>query len=261
MLTVSVPRATFAVRRKDAMNELKDKVAIVTGASAGMGQAIAAAFAGAGARLVLAARRRDLLETVAARIREGGGTALAVAADVTDETEVAALFQQAITAFGRVDILVNNAGVSVNIPTDQLSLADWRRVLEVNVTGAFLCSREALRVMKNQGGGRILNIGSVGAKVPRKDAAPYTASKFALEGLTRSLALDGREHGIAASIIHPGNTATSFGRQGTSAVRQEGSMTPEDVARVVLLMASLPETVNLLETVMLPVSMPFLGRG
>ncbi|MDB5408457.1 MAG: family oxidoreductase [Rhodospirillales bacterium] len=243
------------------MNELQDKVAIVTGASAGMGEAIAAAFAGAGARLVLAARRRDLLDAVAGRLRDGGGTALAVPTDVTDEDEVAALFRQAIAAFGRVDILVNNAGVSVNIPTDALTLADWRRVIDVNLTGAFLCGREALRVMKTQGGGRILNIGSVGAKVPRRDAAPYTASKFALEGLTRSLALDGREHGIAASIIHPGNTATSFGRQGTSAVRQEGAMTPADVARVVLLMASLPATVNLLETIMLPVSMPFLGRG
>jgi NAD(P)-dependent dehydrogenase (short-subunit alcohol dehydrogenase family) len=246
---------------EDAMDELQDKVAIVTGASAGMGQAIAEAFAGAGARLVLAARRGDLLATAATRIRESGGTALAVPADVTDEAEVVALFQQTLAEFGRVDILVNNAGVSVNIPTDALSLADWRRVLDVNLTGAFLCSREALRVMKKQGGGRILNIGSVGAKVPRRDAAPYTASKFALEGLTRSLALDGREHGIAASIIHPGNTATSFGRQGTSAVRQEGSMTPQDVARVVLLMASLPATVNLLESIMLPVSMPFLGRG
>jgi NAD(P)-dependent dehydrogenase (short-subunit alcohol dehydrogenase family) len=243
------------------MNELQDKVAIVTGASAGMGQAIAEAFAGAGASLVLAARRRDLLDAVAARIRAAGGAALAARTDVTDEAEVAALFRQAIAEFGRVDILVNNAGVSVNVPTDALALADWRRVIDVNLTGAFLCSREALRVMKPQGGGRILNIGSVGAKVPRRDAAPYTASKFALEGLTRSLALDGREHGIAASIIHPGNTATGFGRQGTGAVRQEGAMTPADVARVVLLMASLPATVNLLETIMLPVSMPFLGRG
>jgi NAD(P)-dependent dehydrogenase (short-subunit alcohol dehydrogenase family) len=243
------------------MNELQDKVAIVTGASAGMGEAIAAAFAGAGARVVLAARRRDLLDSVAGRIRESGGTALAVPTEVTDEAAVAALFREAVAAFGRIDILVNNAGVSVNVPTDELTLADWRRVIDVNLTGAFLCSREALRVMKAQGGGRILNIGSVGAKVPRRDAAPYTASKFALEGLTRSLALDGREHGIAASIIHPGNTATSFGRQGTSVVRQEGAMTPADVARVVLLMASLPATVNLLETIMLPVSMPFLGRG
>jgi NAD(P)-dependent dehydrogenase (short-subunit alcohol dehydrogenase family) len=243
------------------MNELQDKVAIVTGASAGMGQAIAESFAAAGARLVLAARRHDLLETVAAGIRETGGTALAVPADVTDEGEVAALFRRAVAEFGRVDILVNNAGVSINVPTDELPLAEWRRVIDVNLTGAFLCSREALRIMKKQGGGRILNIGSVGAKVPRHNAAPYTASKFALEGLTRSLALDGREHGIAASIIHPGNTATGFGRQGTGEVRQEGSMTPADVARVVLLMASLPATVNLLESIMLPVSMPFLGRG
>jgi NAD(P)-dependent dehydrogenase (short-subunit alcohol dehydrogenase family) len=243
------------------MSELHDKVAIITGGSAGMGQAIAEAFAGAGASLVLAARRRDLLEAAAGRIRADGGKALAVPTDVTDEAEVASLFRQAVAEFGRVDILVNNAGVSVNIPTDELALADWRRVLEVNVTGAFLCSREALRMMKPQGGGRIINIGSVGAKVPRRNAAPYTASKFALEGLTRSLALDGREHGIAASIIHPGNTATSFGRQGTGEVRQEGSMTPADVARVVLLMASLPETINLLESIMLPVSMPFLGRG
>jgi NAD(P)-dependent dehydrogenase (short-subunit alcohol dehydrogenase family) len=240
---------------------LRDCVAIVTGASAGIGRGIAEAYAAEGAKVVLAARKREGLETVAAAIRQSGGTALVMPADVTVEGDVVALFTKTMEEFGRVDILVNNAGIATRAPTEELTLADWRRVIDVNLTGAFLCSREALRVMQRQHGGRIINIGSISARVPRPHSAPYTSSKFALEGLTRSLALDGREHGIAVSILHPGNTATEFWRGREEQAQSEGLMAVADLARVAVLMAALPPDLNLLESVVLPVHMPFLGRG
>jgi NAD(P)-dependent dehydrogenase (short-subunit alcohol dehydrogenase family) len=244
------------------MAYLTGRVAIVTGASSGIGRAIAEAFGAEGARLVLASRGLDRLNTLAETLRSRGSEVVAEAVDVATETEVALLFNRTQEVFGRVDILVNNAGTTARTPTDEMTLAEWQRVIDVNLTGAFLCAREALRMMKRQGGGgRIINIGSVSAKVPRANSAPYTTSKFALEGLTRSLALDGRPFGIAASILHPGNTTSGFWVGREEAASQEGVMNPADVARVAVVMASLPPDVNLLEGVMLPVSMPFLGRG
>jgi len=243
------------------MTQLLDRVAVITGASTGIGQGIATAYAAEGAKVVLAARNREKLDAVAELIRAGGGTALVVPTDVTDEGEVIALFRQTVEAFGRADILLNNAGISAGGPPDELSLETWRKVLDVNLTGAFLCSREALRVMKPQRSGRIINIGSVSAKVPRRHAAPYAASKFALEGLTRSMALDAREFGIAVSILHPGNTESPLWQGREEVARQEGLMAAADLARVAVLMAALPPEVNFLEGVVLPVSMPFLGRG
>jgi NAD(P)-dependent dehydrogenase (short-subunit alcohol dehydrogenase family) len=156
---------------------------------------------------------------------------------------------------------VNNAGIIVGTPTESLALADWQRVIDVNLTGAFLCSRAAFRAMKPRGG-RIINIGSTAAKVPRPHSAAYTTSKFALEGLTRSLALDGREHGIAVSILHPGNTASAlWGGAEDEQRRREGVMSASEVARVAVVMAALPPDINLLEGLLLPVAMPFLGRG
>ncbi len=243
------------------MGQLDERVAIITGAGSGIGRAIALAYAAEGARVVLAARGADRLSALADEIHSAGGTALAQPTDVTSEDQVAALFKAALAAFGRVDILVNNAGVAIGGPTDEMSLETWRRVLDVNLTGPFLCSREALRAMKAQGGGRIINIGSVSAKVPRAHSAPYTTSKFGLEGLTRSLALDGRAHGVAVSVLQPGNTATPIWEGREDQARKEGLMSPDDLARVALLMAALPPEVNMLEGVVLPVSMPFVGRG
>lgn len=243
------------------MNQLLDRVAIITGASAGIGQSIAAAYAAEGAKVVLAARNSERLMAVADTIKQAGGTALAVATDVTSESDVANLFQQTIAAFGHVAVLVNNAGVTASAPPDELSLEDWRKVLDVNLTGAFLCSREALRAMKPQRTGRILNIGSVSAKVPRFNAAAYATSKFGLEGLTRSLALDAREFGIAVSILHPGNTQSELWQGREETARREGVMAAEELARVAVLMAALPPDINFLEGIVLPVSMPFLGRG
>jgi NAD(P)-dependent dehydrogenase (short-subunit alcohol dehydrogenase family) len=243
------------------MGQLIDRIAVITGASTGIGKGIAAAYAAEGAKVVLAARSREKLEAVAGEIRSAGGTALVVPTNVTLEEDVIDLFRRTLKVFGRVDILVNCAGITNRSPTDELSLEAWKNVLDVNLNGAFLCSREALRIMKRQRSGRIINIGSISAKMPRPHTAPYTTSKFALEGLTRSLALDGRDYGIAVSILHPGNTATPLWDGREDQARQEGIMSPTDLARVMVMMAALPPEVNMLESIMLPVSMPFLGRG
>lgn len=243
------------------MGQLEDQVAVITGASKGIGKSIALAYAAEGATLVLASRNAQQLADVAERVRGGGGTALVVLTDVTVEQDVVRLFQQAMEAFGRVDILVNNAGISVGAPTDELRLETWQKVLDVNLTGAFLCSREAFRIMKRQRSGRIINIGSVSAKVPRPNAAAYAASKFGLAGLTRSLALDAREFGVSACILHPGNTETPIWQGREEMGRIEGLMSSDDLARVAVTMAALPNEVNVLESVVLPVRMPFLGRS
>ena len=243
------------------MGQLDDIVAVITGASTGIGKSIAAAFADEGAETVLASRSREKLEAAANDIRNVGGRGSIVPTDVTVEKEVIDLFQQTVETFGRVDILVNNAGLSKGAPPDELSLAVWQQVIGVNLTGAFLCSREALKIMKPQRSGRIINIGSVSAKVPRPHSAPYTTSKFGLEGLTRSLALDARDYGIAVSILHPGNTATPIWQGREQIASEEGVMSPDDLARVAVTIATLPPEVNLLESIVLPVSMPFVGRG
>ncbi len=247
------------------MPGLDDRVAIVTGASGGLGRAIAEAFAAAGAKTVLAARRADKLAEVAEAIAAAGGTALAVRCDVTDEDDVAGLFAAIDEAHGRVDVLVNNAGITTKIATEDIPLEVWRNVLDVNITGAFLCAREALTRMKRQGGGRIINIGNISAKTPRPDSAPYTTTKHALEGLTRSLALDGRAHGIAASIIHLGATHTGQGFGGARAdetTSDDYQLDVADVARLAVMMAALPAGANVFDLTVLPVAQTsFIGRG
>ena len=247
------------------MRELDGRVAIVTGASSGLGRGIAEKLAGAGAKVVLAARRKDVLDQIAADIKRDGGAALAVPTDVTKEAEVVALFKKAHDAFGRVDILVNNAGVPNFKPTEEMSLADWQAIVDLNLTAVFLCSREALKVMKGQGGGRIVNMGSISAWSARSNAIGYNSTKAAVEGLTRSITLDGRNYGVVASIVHPGAAATGFtqGRApGAGTTPQEYLMSPEHVARVVLLMCTLPPEVNLFDATILPNHQPsFIGRG
>jgi NAD(P)-dependent dehydrogenase (short-subunit alcohol dehydrogenase family) len=250
--------------------QLADRVAIVTGASNGIGRGIAQALAAAGAKTVLAARRRELLEDVACAIRATGGAALAVPTDVTREDQVSRLFKQVQEAYGRLDVLVNNAGVPTHVPTEDITLDYWREVLDVNITAAFLCSREAIRIMKAQmpQGGRIINIGSVSAKTPRPDSLPYTVTKFALQGMTHQLTMDGRKYGVVASIMHPGATLSSFStrrgrtKAGPGAAPDDYVMAPEDVAKIVVLMCSLPPEVNLYEATVLPNHMrSFIGRG
>jgi len=242
------------------MISLKDRTAMVTGASSGMGAAIARTLAGEGVAVTIAARRPDKLQQVADEIAAAGGTALAVPTDVTDEPAVEALFKAATGRFGRLDLLVNCAGVPQATRIEDMRLAEWRAVLDANLTSAFLCGREAMKLMKPQKRGRIISIGSVAARSPRPDAAAYVSAKYGLDGLTRSLALDGRDHGVAVSVLHPGFTVTGFGPGADGGVGRN-AMDPKDIARIVVLMASLPDEQNLLEAITLPLGMPFLGRG
>jgi NAD(P)-dependent dehydrogenase (short-subunit alcohol dehydrogenase family) len=247
------------------VGQLQDRVAIVTGASNGLGRAIAEMFASEGAKAVLAARRKGVLDEVAAGIAKNGGTALAVPTDVAKEADVIALFAKAREAFGRVDILVNNAGIAIQKPTEEMSLANWQEIVDVNLTAAFLCSREALKIMKPQGGGRIINMGSISAWSARTNGIGYNVTKAGIEGLTRSLTVDGRAYGVVASVIHPGAAASGFtkGRTpGAGATPQDYLMAPDHVARVALLMCSLPPEVNLFDATILPNHQPsFIGRG
>ena len=250
--------------------QLQDRVAIVTGASSGIGKAIAENFADAGAKTVLAARRKAVLDETVAAIRAKGGAALAVQADVGKEAEVLALFAAAKREYGRVDIVVNNAGVAAGKPIEEMSLDYWSDVLAVNLTAAFLMSREAVKTMKAQTpqGGRIINIGSVSQKTPRPDSIAYTATKHALQGMTHQLTMDGRKYGVVASIIHPGATFSGFSvrrgrtKPGPGPTPDDYIMSGDDVARVAVLMCALPPEVNLYEATILPNLMrSFIGRG
>lgn len=242
------------------MSHLHGRVALVTGASSGIGRAVAKALAADGVSVTLAARRVDRLETLRDEIAAGGGIAEATACDVTDEASVQRLFAAAVARFGTLDILVNSAGIVDHTLTEELSLAQWRRVIDTNLTGAFLCSREAFRIMRPRGRGRLIHIGSLSAKVPRAHTAAYTAAKFALDGFSRSLAIDGRAHGIASSIFHPGIVVTELvptapDRDPTTFIHVD------DAARAIVAMADLPDHVNFVEGTMLPIGMAFLGRG
>ncbi len=242
------------------MSHIENRIAIVTGASSGIGRATAEAFAGAGATVVLAARRQEELAEVAEVIRSRGGSAVAVPTDVTEEQEVIALFEETDRRFGGVDILVNVAGAADHTPTDELTVQRWRHMLEINLTSAMLCSREAFRRMKTRGRGRIINIGSASAYRPRPDNACYAVTKFGLLGLTHSLAIDGREFGISASIMHPGVTESNLMGGGSLEVGPR-MMSKDEVARIILAHADLPDEMNLFESFALPIGMPFLGRG
>lgn len=242
------------------MGRLTGRAGIVTGASSGIGAAIATALAAEGMAVVLAARRKDRLDELAARIEAGGGRARACRADVTNEDDVICLFHAANNEFARLDLVVNCAGIADATPTDQLSLARWREMVDTNLTSAFLCAREAMRVMKLQKRGRIINVASISAKMPREHSIACTATKFALEGMTRSLALDGRAFGITASVVHSGSTVTEL-VPNMAARPAADSMQASEVAAVVALMAALPDETNLLEATILPIAQPFLGRG
>ena len=244
------------------MKDMSERVAIVTGASSGIGAAIARIFAGAGIRTVLAARSTDRLNAIAGEIVSAGGTALACPTDVTAEPQVLRLFERTMAAYGRVDILVNNAGIADHIPTVDLTLAQWQRSIDTNLTAAFLCGREAMRIMMKQKRGRIINIGSVSSRRPRPNTIGYAAAKFGLHGITQSMALDGREHGITVSIIDPGVTESHLAGPGPRPARPPTQMMrAEEIAEIALLIARLPDETNLMEAFVLPIGMPFLGRG
>ena len=242
------------------MSILEGRVAVVTGASSGIGEACAVAFAAKGAKVVLAARRAERLASLVDRIEGAGGEALAVATDVTDEAAVDDLFARAVERFGTVDVLVNNAGIADSTPVDEMAIETWRKVIETNLTSAFLCSRAAFRAMKGKGRGRIINVGSISARVPRENSPAYAASKFGLDGLTRSLAIDGRKHNIAASIFHPGIVATEIA-PGAVKLAEDFAASPADIADVIVHMCDIPDHLNFYEGMVVQIDLPFLGRG
>jgi NAD(P)-dependent dehydrogenase (short-subunit alcohol dehydrogenase family) len=247
------------------------RVALVTGAGSGIGRAVALALLREGYSVVLAGRRARALERTAAEAGADAPRALAVPADVGDEESVRRLFERTRSAFGRLDLLFNNAGAGAPpVPLEDLTLEQWRRVVDVNLTGAFLCTREAFRLMKAQSprGGRIINNGSLAAHAPRPNSAPYTASKHAVTGLTKSTALDGRAYDIACGQIDIGNAATDMAArmkdgvpQASGAVAPEPTMDVEHVARAVVYMAGLPLDANVLFLTVMATKMPFVGRG
>jgi NAD(P)-dependent dehydrogenase (short-subunit alcohol dehydrogenase family) len=243
------------------------KIALVTGAGSGIGKAVALALMQEGYRVALAGRRREPLEAVA---REGKD-ALAVPTDVTDTASIDALFAAIKQRFGRLDLLFNNAGVNAPaVPIEELPVAKWHEVIGANVTGVFLCTRAAFALMKDQSprGGRIINNGSIGAHTPRPNTAPYTASKHAVLGLTKSTALDGRKYDIACGQIDIGNADTGWADKFRQGVMQaDGRIAPEPVldldhvAKAVLYMASLPLDANVLNITVMATKMPLVGRG
>jgi len=247
------------------------RIALVTGAGSGIGRASAEALAAAGFTVVLVGRRQEALDATAAAIVAAGGTASAFACDVADSAAVAALFAKIEAAFGRIDFVFNNAGRGLPVATiDEISDADWQAVLAVNLTGVFNVTRAAFRLMKAQTpqGGRIVNNGSISAHSPRPGSLPYTATKHAVTGLTKTVALDGRPFDIACGQIDIGNAATEMTDRMTRGVPQaDGSMRPEprmdvaDVARAVVHMALLPPGTNILTMTIMATKMPFVGRG
>ena len=242
------------------MSILEGRVAVVTGASSGIGEACALAFVDKGAKVVLAARRAERLDKLVKRIEGTGGEALAVTTDVTREADVDNLFEKALERFGTVDVLINNAGIADSTPVYDMPLELWRQVIETNLTSAFLCSRAAFRVMKDKGRGRIVNIGSISARVPRENSPAYAASKWGLDGLTRSLAIDGRAFNIAASIFHPGIVATEIA-PGAVKLPADLSADPGDIAAVIIHMCDIPDHLNFYEGMVVQNKIPFLGRG
>lgn len=250
---------------------MNGKIAVVTGAGTGIGRAVSLALQAAGYSVVLAGRRAEQLQGTASMASQAGGTMLAVPTDVRNPASVQSLFASTREAFGRLDVLFNNAGCNAPaIPMEELTFEQWRAVVDVNLTGAFLCAQEAMRLMKTQQpqGGRIINNGSISAHVPRPNSAPYTATKHAITGLTRSISLDGREFNIACGQIDIGNAVTEMTermkegvRQANGSVMVEPRMDVRHVAEAVLYMAGLPLDANVEFMTVMATRMPFIGRG
>ena len=245
------------------------KVVLVTGAGTGIGRAIALAFLKDGHRVVLAGRRVEPLQSVAKE--SGSERALAVPTDVGNPDSVAALFAQIADKFGRLDVLVNNAGVSgLGMSFEDIGFEQWQNIVNINLTGSFLCAQGAFKIMKDQlpQGGRIINNGSISAHAPRPNSAPYTSTKHAITGLTKSLSLDGRKYNIACGQIDIGNALTELSARMTKGVPQangeiavEPMMEATEVADAVIHMASLPLTTNVQFMTIMATKMPFVGRG
>ena len=247
------------------------KKALVTGAGSGIGRAVALRLQAAGYDVMCTGRRVAELEKTVGMAVDGGGRLVYCRADVSQPAEVDALFAAIEREFGRLDVLFNNAGIGAPpVPMDELTFEQWSNVVNVNLTGSFLCAQRAMAMMKKQTprGGRIINNGSISATTPRPNSAPYTATKHAITGLTKSIALDGREFDIACGQIDIGNAATDMtvvtragARQANGTVVPEPAMEASQVADAVLYMADLPLTANVLTMTVMATKMPFVGRG
>ncbi len=255
----------------DSSAHSSSKIAIVTGAGSGIGKSVAVALAQNGYSVVLAGRRKEPLEATALEVRQANSQALVFPADINDPTAVRDLFAKTKDAFGRLDLLFNNAGISgPAIPLEDLAYEKWKSIVDTNLTGTFLCTQEAFKIMKNQEprGGRIINNGSISAHAPRPNSAPYTASKHGVTGLTKATSLDGRKYDIACGQIDIGNASTHMAERMKKGVPQpngtvavEPTMDPADVARAVVYMASLPLDANVQFMTVMATKMPFIGRG
>jgi NAD(P)-dependent dehydrogenase (short-subunit alcohol dehydrogenase family) len=247
------------------------KCAVVTGAGTGIGKAAATALLQNGYRVAFAGRRREPLEAAIAAANVSADQALAVPTDVADPASVAALFKQVREKFGRLDVLFNNAGIGAPaMNMEDLTFEQWKNVVDINLTGSFLCTQEAIRIMKDQSprGGRIINNGSISAHAPRPNSVPYTATKHAITGLTKSTSLDGRKYDIACGQIDIGNAQTDLAARMASGVPQangqiavEPLMDVAHVASAVVYMASLPLDANVQFMTIMATKMPFVGRG
>ncbi len=247
------------------------KVAIVTGAGSGVGKRAALALLQEGYSVALAGRRAERLEATVTEAGAAGSQALVVPTDVGDPAAIRALFAKTKETFGRLDVLFNNAGIGAPaIPLEDLTYEQWKAVVDTNLTGTFLCTQEAFKIMKSQTpmGGRIINNGSISAHTPRPNSAPYTSTKHAMTGLTKSTALDGRKYDIACGQIDIGNAETEMTArmkagvmQANGAVEVEPTMDVDNVARAVVYMASLPLDANVLFITVMATKMPFVGRG
>jgi NAD(P)-dependent dehydrogenase (short-subunit alcohol dehydrogenase family) len=250
---------------------MNGKIAIVTGAGTGIGKAVTLGLLGEGCRVALAGRRKEPLDRAIVEAGAGAGNAVAIATDVSDPASVRMLFARTKEIFGRLDLLFNNAGVGApGINLEDLSYEQWKTVVDINLTGAFLCLQEAFRLMKTQDprGGRIINNGSISAHAPRPNSAPYTATKHAITGLTKSASLDGRKYDIACGQIDIGNAATDLAARMAKGVPQangtiavEPLMDVQHVASAVCYMASLPLDANVQFMTVMATKMPFVGRG
>ena len=239
-----------------------NKTAIITGAGTGIGKGIALKFAENNFNLILASRNVDNLNQVKKECDLlNNNSSFVIQTDIIDEKSVENLFAESKLKFGKIDALINNSGVFDGGAIDEMSVETWDKVINVNLRGAFLCLRQAMKLMKTQKYGRIVNIGSISGQMPRMNSAPYTSSKHGLIGLTKSSALEGRAHGISVGCLNPGNVLTEWRDESKGSMHQEPMMDTTAIASAALTMAAMPPEVNMLDTTVLPIGQLYIGRG